>query len=260
MRVRGCVMISAPAPAETYRRWMGCSMTAPRRMRKYAPSSHKRRVQRGKHIAAHVGIAAQMLLDAFGSATFGRRADHAAVDRAQQRTDFQTLGQVAKIGEARREVPVHEDKLAGRARNAERLDLLRRNRNAALHRALKRSLRQRREIGEPPVLVVRGGKSLVAEARPCVLAQLPQPHRVALLPLCEQFAIRFEIFSRLSGRRRHCFLASAFSLRFRCVIMQTKPRAHRLPPSRIPCLPAPAPAPARPSARSFHPPARARSP
>ena len=37
--VRGCVMVSAPAPADTYSTCTGCSNTAPRRMRTYAPSS-----------------------------------------------------------------------------------------------------------------------------------------------------------------------------------------------------------------------------
>ncbi len=191
MSVRGCVMISAARAGGNIQkmdRLLDRRAAADAQIRAVFP---QRRVQRGKHIAANVGIAAQVLLDALGSAAFWRCAYHAAINGPLQRADLQALGQVPQLREFRRKVPVDEDQLAGRARNAKLLDLLRGNGDAALLNALERGLRQRREIGEPPVLVVRGRESLGVESRPAILAQLPQPYRIALLPQRDQFAIRF---------------------------------------------------------------------
>ena len=123
------------------------------------------------------------------------------------------------------------------------------------------NLRHRREVGKPPVLVVRGRKSLGLKARPGVLAQLPQPHRVALHPPCR--SVRHTLQDMYSAFRSPSplFLAPRFHfLSMGSLFIPAMPRLHWLPPSCIPCLQAPAPAPVRPSARSCHPPGRARSP
>src|SRR6202042_3510608 len=111
------------------------------------------------------------------------------------------VGQVTNFRELRRKVAVDEDEPAARARHAKVFDLLGSYGNAALHRALKRSLRERGEIGESPVFIVRRGESIGVEALPCVFAQLAEPHGVALLPLSDQLAIRREICTELAGRR-----------------------------------------------------------
>ena len=88
-------------------------------------------------------------------------------------------------------------------------NLPRGNCNGALHCALERNLCHRSKIGKPPIFVVRGRETFSIEARPGVLTELPQPHRVAFLPLRDQFAIRFEICIRSCCHLRHLFLASA---------------------------------------------------
>ena len=106
------------------------------------------------------------------------------------------------------------------------------------------------------------GKSLGVEARPGVLAQLPQPHRLALLPPCGKFAIRFEITVHSAFRSPSPFvLASNFrpSMSNSRAAHAGRTCASGFGPSRSPSLRVPAPAPGRPSARSFHRPARAQN-
>jgi hypothetical protein len=205
--VRGCVIISAPAPAETYKqvdRLVSDRAAADAQVRAVFP---QRRVQRGKDVAADVGITAQVLLDAIRRAAFGRSADHAAID-GQQRADLQALGRLLKIGKLGAKWPLTKTnwQAAPGTRNfsicaAETVTL-------PLHRALKRRLRQRREIGEAPVLVVRGRKSLGAEARPCRprAVAAATPDRAPAGARSVRHTLRDMYSNRPSGRRRHCFL------------------------------------------------------
>ena len=140
--------------------------------------------------------------------SFGCRRLPCTFDRPLQRANLEAVGQVADFGELRRKMAVNKDEAAACAGHAKLLDLLGGDSDAAHYCALKRGLRQRGEIGKAPVLVVRGGESSGVEALPRILAQLAQPHRVALLPLGDQFAIRFEICTQLFRRRRHRVLVS----------------------------------------------------
>src|SRR5580704_11839344 len=109
----------------------------------------ERGVERGENVAAHVGVTAEMLLDALGSAAFA-----AAVDGFGQRTDEQAVGQVAEIGKLGREVAVDENQLASGAGYAIGLELRGGNLEFAVDGAAERGLREGRQIGETPVFIV----------------------------------------------------------------------------------------------------------
>jgi hypothetical protein len=85
---------------------------------------------------------------------------------------------------------VDENQLAGSARYAMRAQAARPKPCFDLDRAAEWNFRERREIGETPIFVVRRGKSLGAEARPAVFAQLLQPHRLAPSPCGAHLARR----------------------------------------------------------------------
>ena len=67
----------------------------------------QRCIQRGKHIPANVGIAAQVLLDAFGSAAFASPPSACASAQTSE-----ALGKVPQIGKLRREMAVDENQPA----------------------------------------------------------------------------------------------------------------------------------------------------
>ncbi len=160
--------LAAPAPAETYSRWIGLlddRAAADAQIRAVFP---ERRVQRGKDVAANVGIAAQVLLDAVGSATFGRAASRNARLASEQTS--RPLGRLPSSESSGAKWPLTKTSWQAAPATRKASISLRGDRSVRpWPRGGNGVLRQRREIGEAPVLVVRGGKSLGVKARPARL-------------------------------------------------------------------------------------------
>ncbi len=167
-------MISAPTPAENVQKMNGLvdhGSAVDAQVCAVFPESS---VQSGKDVAAHVGIAAEVLLDSVGSttdrlATVGRAAFHGLGDGPIERANFESVRQVADFRELRRKVSIDKDEPAARARHAKGFDLSGGDGNAVFGCALKRSLCQGSKICEAPILVVSGGESLGVETLPRVL-------------------------------------------------------------------------------------------
>ena len=109
-------MISVPAPADTYSKCTGCSITAPRRMRTYAPSSH-----RAVFNAANTSRRTSAYRPRCCSIPVGRAAIRSAAMRSpipqsiacSSEQISRPFGRFSDRRKFRRKVPVHKNKLAG---------------------------------------------------------------------------------------------------------------------------------------------------
>ena len=127
---------------------------------------NERSVERGKSIALRIQILSEMLFNA-------RRIILKLRGQAADRHAFGSVGSVRKLW---RKQSVHEHQTAANcdAPNGSSCSLLTVSRASQF----KRRARDRGNVGEAPVLIVRSGKAGLRETRECVLPQRLQPARL----------------------------------------------------------------------------------
>src|SRR5450759_3357481 len=158
----------------------------------------KGRVQRTEGITADIKVAAEVRFNRSGIA--GNLRGETA--------DLHPIRQFAQQRQLPRKAPVHEHQLRGNARNPVRLQFLLRRPGAAVPREPEGSLRDGRDVGEPPVFVVSGWEPDFAKTGKRIPAQPPQPWQGMSSGKLLELAEAFQVIFQLLGWREHVVLPS----------------------------------------------------